>query len=434
MSRKRRGNVNPLEIPSRSGLTPTEWAAAGYGGVELFEDPRVIAEPTSIFEIYPDPAQPRRTVPSTVRRMWNSQPDTTTTLFTAWLDAVRQERGAAFDLGSYFAEGTFPEETVETQHAASLQMDHDTPPGPVEAAFTKLVELAASIWRDGLTNPITIVPHNGQYLIETGERRWLAYHLLHWYFSHVEDAGGEDWAQIPARAVKAPSVWRQASENNARDNLNAIGKARQFAILLMDLLQRAARSEQGTAFRFQPFAEFAAEQDFYAQVADAEQYRVPRGGAELLLAVLGLKSRRQLSHYRALLTLPHEAWIIADDYNLTEYRLRQILDLRLDDAATTRLVYEAAQQFGDDRGTVVPLSDRKSADRGTVVPLSRSPKPDPLGFSALRKHSSRLRRYLMQPGALTPQKRDDALDRIADLRRLLDTLEKHIQDKTAPGG
>lgn len=410
MSRKRRGNVNPLETPASTGLTAKEWADAGYGGLDMFEDRRVIAEPISIFDIFPDPAQPRRTLPSAIRQRWDGQASTTPNLFMTWLVAIHDERGTPFNVDVYFQDMDIRSDDAESREAV------DAPPGPLESAFIKLIELAASIRREGLTNPITVATSGSQYIIETGERRWLAYHLLHWQFSQSGD-DEEDWSQIPARAMPTPSVWRQASENNARDDLNAIGKARQFAILLMDLL-----TQNETRTRFQPMDAFAHEQDFYAQVADSDQYRIPRGAADLLMGVLSLKSRRQLSHYRALLTLPQLAWTIADDYNLTEYRLRQVLDLKLDDETTNQLVYQAAQEYGDDMGTTVPLSQTHKPPR--------EPVEDPLGFATLRRHSQRLRKYLSQPGALTPDKREDALERIAVLRRLLDEMEISIRSKT----
>jgi hypothetical protein len=148
------------------------------------------------------------------------------------------------------------------------------------------------------------------------------------------------------------SLWRQAGENNARDNLNAIGKTRQLALLIMDLYR-----QQGTLF--QPYEKLVkrngCDREFYAQVEDSGRWRIPHGKAELLLNATGLKSLRQLSQYRALLSLPDKAWMIADDTNLSEYRLRQILDMKLNGLATTAAIQQAAQEFGDNSGTVVPL-------------------------------------------------------------------------------
>ncbi len=303
----------------------------GYGGPLLAKlDKHITAKPIPITDIHPDPSQPRRTVPFAVRQVWDSKLDT---LFETWLKAVEAERGNAdFNLDILLT----PQGDEVRNHA----------PLPIEAALLGLIDLAASILRSGLTNPITVVRDGESYLLETGERRWLAYHLL--YF-HTKD---EQWTKIPARVMDSFSLWRQAGENNARDNLNAIGKARQLALLIMDLYR-----EQGT--QFQPYEKLVkgngCDREFYAQVEDSDRWRIPRGKAELLLNATGLKSLRQLSQYRALLALPDEAWVIADDTNLSEYRLRQVLEMKLNSTMTTDLIQQAAKEFGDDSGTVVPL-------------------------------------------------------------------------------
>lgn len=303
----------------------------GYGGPLLAKlDKHITAKPIPLTDIDPHPSQPRRTVPFAVRQVWDGNIET---LFETWFNAVETERGdSGFDLKILLT----PEGDEVRNHA----------PLPVESALLGLVDLAASILRSGLTNPITVVRDEDKYRLETGERRWLAYHLL--YF-HTQD---EQWAKIPARVMDTFSLWRQAGENNARDNLNAIGKTRQLALLIMDLYR-----QQGTLF--QPYEKLVkrngCDREFYAQVEDSGRWRIPHGKAELLLNATGLKSLRQLSQYRALLSLPDKAWMIADDTNLSEYRLRQILDMKLNGIATTEAIQQAAQEFGDNSGTVVPL-------------------------------------------------------------------------------
>ena len=238
-----------------------------------------------------------------------------------WLAEAEKERKKPIDLSTYLTIG----ETDRGREAEEYQGDVDELPqigvsegesGPIEASFLHLVELAASIRRDGLTNPITVVRKGPKYTIETGERRWLAYHLLNAYFESFGDSSEEDWSKIPARIMDEANVWRQASENNARDNLNAVSKTRQLALLLMDLLGRE---------HFQPFEAFEVEQDFYAQVADGNEWRIPRGSGEMLLNAIGLKNPRQLRYYRALLRMPNELWIQADDLDLTEGAIRDLI-------------------------------------------------------------------------------------------------------------
>ena len=175
-----------------------------------------------------------------------------------------------------------------------------------------------SIRRDGLSNPISLVRHDGHYEIETGERRWLAYHILYWKFGDGDkrpDGSVVNWSRIPARVVSQVDVWRQASENNARDNLNAISRARQLSLLLMDM------------HGWQNFSKLSAcdnEQAFYAQVADGSIWRIPRGQGERLLNAMGLSDAGQLRQYRALLRLPADLWRKGDDEDLSEGELRKM--------------------------------------------------------------------------------------------------------------
>jgi hypothetical protein len=182
------------------------------------------------------------------------------------------------------------------------------------AALLDLATLAASISRDGLMNPITVAKlPGGGYQIESGERRWLAYHMLFGFH-------GAAWQQIPARLVDGVNRWRQAAENNTRADLNAVGKARQFAVLLMELLGAEGQP-------FAPFTSFDDEQQFYAQVADGETFRIPRGRGELMLTAMGLKNPTQLRQYRALLRLPATVWQQADDENWEEKRIRMFTQM-----------------------------------------------------------------------------------------------------------
>src|SRR5262249_5194080 len=158
---------------------------------------------------------------------------------------------------------------------------------------------AASIKRDGLTNPITVVTHGATYQIETGERRWLAYQLLRWRFDTEKD-----WLKIPAREVDSFNIWRQASENNARADLSGIARARQLALLLMDIYS--------SDVTFLPFQEFDDEQAFYAQVSDGNMYKVPPEKREIVLNAMGFRHPVQIRQYRTLLRLPAEIWSLAD--------------------------------------------------------------------------------------------------------------------------
>lgn len=273
-------------------------ASDGYGhdmgaqNTDIQTKPIIRAKPIDIFVIAPNPMQPRRLVPSQFRGgPLMDQIET-------WLEAVEEESGRAFPLEALIMG------KVELRAREERQATVD------ELPLLRLADLAASIHQDGLANPITVAGSGDSYLIETGERRWAAYHLLHAYI------GGDGYGAIPARRVSAVNLWRQASENTARDNLNAIARARQIALLLMDL--------HGWD-HFAPIESFDWEQDFYAQVADAAKWRIPYGRAERLCAACGFENASRIRQFRALLRLSREQWAAADDRDIAEFELRKWL-------------------------------------------------------------------------------------------------------------
>lgn len=310
--RRGREEIDLFDSGARVSLEDTD--AAIFGQIADVDRLRQVAKPVSIFEIYPDHSQPRRAVPSEVRAHWTGDPQTVAALFDAWVDAVRREKNSAFDLQAHLLLDYLPPGTDGNDDESVPRELRQRQ--PLESALLDIVTLAVSIRKVGLTNPITVARDGSAYRLETGERRWLAFHLLHLNFA------GENWSQIPARLVEQVSVWRQASENNARADLNAIGRARQFAILLMDLIheQRGAQ--------FTPYQDVLraghSERVYYAQVADGDQHRIPRGQGEKLLNAMGLKNPVQLRQYRALLKLPDDVWRYADDCNLTEWEIRTL--------------------------------------------------------------------------------------------------------------
>ena len=340
--------------------------------------PEVVSQAVTvnIYDIYPDPAQPRRTIPAALRGDWQPNPLEMGKFLDHWRDQLGIDPAPYFDP---------PPDFERTEHS-----------DPQAQAFIQILDLAVSIHStNGLINPITVVRNGENFFIETGERRWMAYHLLYQVFRGK-------WQHIPAVMVRQASVWKQAYENNARDDLNAISKARQLAILLMDL---------HGADQFRPLRDFPHELDFYAQAIDV---RVPRGKGEQLLTAMGLSHIRQISQYRSLLALPHEAWTIADDYSLSEYRLRQIIDQKLDDSTTVELVQQAALDFGDDTGTVVPVSPGRP--KGSTSDLEPWERP----FLKLRRLTpGKLQRFDAEKKQRVEAYLDELENWIADLRKHL---------------
>lgn len=275
---------------------------------------RKTARPVDIGSIWPDRSQPRRAVPLRARRHWDGDPRHVAQLFDGWLAELRRD-GVALDLGELLRQRHWPEGLDDTPDEGGESWNWPEEAGPLVAALSGLVRLAVNIRQTGLTNPITVARAERAFLLETGERRWLAFHLLQMHFPD------ENWSHIPAHLVERVDVWRQAGENSARRDLNAIGRARQLAILLMDLLRERGHS-------FLDFDEILAaggsERDYYAQVADGQEFRIPRGEGERLLNAMALNSPTQLRQYRALLRLDDERWRDADERNLGEGEIRRL--------------------------------------------------------------------------------------------------------------
>lgn len=376
-------------------------ASAGYDSVE----------PVNIFSIIPDWTQPRRAIPSPVRALWNGDSHQLAEVFQQWVVMVQQEHSDGdFELGALL------EATDD-----SRSDDYDA--GPLEAALLHLAELAASIKRDGLTNPITVVPHEKVYLLETGERRWLAYHLLYaWY-------GEERWLNIPVREMRERSVWRQASENMMRRDLNAIGVARQFATLLMDLLNYEIESP------FLAFEEVLAaghsEQAFYAQVADGESFRIPKGKGPLLLGALGLKNAVQLRQHRALLRLPEYLWVTADDLNWSETYIRELMD---SSGGNEDVLGKLVQEVATKSGYTVNKFTESGAENQTVNKFTESKAKSaqaPLRwrtFLDIERLATKMERISEgDVQRLADEQRDMLLEKIATLKKHLRQVEKWLE-------
>ena len=321
--RKIQGEENLLSANPNS-LDPKTADAIGFGLGDLAleiaaaDNDFQAIEAVSIQEIHPNSIQPRYSIPHDLTDIFALHPRNLVDIFERWITEVQLETGQRdFDILPYLRGATTHRgEQAESEEAETVPADQ--PPSSKELGLMKVVDLAASIRRDGLSNPISLVRHDDHYELETGERRWLAYHLLYWKFGDGDrrsDGSLVNWSRIPARIVKQVDVWRQASENNARDNLNAISRARQLSLLLMDL--------HGWS-NFATIDASETEQAFYAQVADGARWRIPRGQGERLLNAMGLSHAGQLRQYRALLRLPADLWRKGDDENLTEGELRKM--------------------------------------------------------------------------------------------------------------
>lgn len=397
MSRKRYLNeTDPFaSVDKGSDTSATAIDAELFGAIQKSDTHRQSAAPVSIFEIFPDPAQPRRTVPSIVRKHWSGEPQTISEMFAIWIEQVADERGISFPIAEYLASASDVARPDEI--------------GPLEENLLELIELAISIKNEGLTNPITVAPMGLSYRLETGERRWMAYHLL---FAVLQD---DAYSRIAARTVDSLNIWRQAAENNARANLNAISKARQLSVLLMDLMQTSK------GLSFEPFGQFEHEQDYYAQIADGNDYKAPKNSSERLLAAMGLKHAKQIRDYRALLKLPHIVWQLADDLNWTEYFIRSLREKANED--NDRLISLAIRE-AQKQGYTAPTGT-VSGKRGAAKPARSQPASDENEGLApgSRQYYTHFSRLLRKTGPGKGRANEEAMNQLREFRVWLDEQE-----------
>lgn len=425
-------------------LTVQEVDAMMYGDILAVDALRMEATPTDIFSIRADLIQPRRAIASEFRRLWDGSADSVATLFSQWYQAAKRERQLAAAPNREMTESE-KKKYAQFDLFAYLESSDDSTdsemvPGPLEAGFLQIVNLASSIRRDGLINPITIAPSGGeQYRVETGERRWLAYHLLHALYTGRDGRPDEreQWRRIPARIVQEASVWRMANENNQRANLNAISKARQLALLLFDIHQARGRA-------FRSYAEMvdaaACDRAFYAQIADGEQFRIPRGEVDKVLNAMGFGSSSQLREYRDLLRLPDEVWTWADDLNWTQGRLRDLKRKATeDDHLNPNLFIQKARQQAEREGLNVGTPTLSDIPNAPTLPPP-PPEKDPLkrGKRLISSEKKAALKWLMGMhsgvGQADSQTRERVLEEIGAARRWLDDLEAAARKGEKGGG
>lgn len=382
-----RAAANPLDMAARSdhetaSRTVEEAAQSLWGGgldpeerARLKRGKRERIEAVDIFSIQPDPAQPRRAIPGSVRGDWQPNSAEMPGFLAHWRDQSRLNVAALLD-----GESELP--------------DHDALP-PHTLALLHIVELAISIQSEGLVNPVSLVDDGkGGYRLETGERRWLAYHLL-----HLQDTNGgattandsstqavstSTWARIPARIMPESDPFRQAAENAQRADLNAIGRARQYAILMMALHPEVNIID---------YTEAASDRDYYAQALQFD--RIPYGKGKQLYTALGVKDRSVVTRCRKLLELPDAMWQQGDDENWPEDDLLAIVGIPNN----------------------VEMTPRKGMKK-------RIPETPAMRF---KKHASFLTRKLTRVETWSAKRRQEALDRVAEMRAYLDEVEDQLK-------
>lgn len=291
------GKPNPLASPSNLADEFQRMYGAGV-------------EPIPVGRIRPDLAQPRRVIPASVRGQWDGSPDGLKAVLGDWHGLVEQALGQALPI----------EQLIQGMGDGEPELSGD----PVVDAYAKLVSLAASIHRDGLKQSIGVVHDRDDYRIVYGERRWVAFVLLSLYVKPERSSGGT-YDVIPAVIEPKADVWAQAAENGARAPLNAIGMARQLALLVMDMYPDAWRDGAFQAYEDMLYPG-ECDRKYYAQVANGNVYRIPKGMGQRVLDVTGLSSIERVRQYRALLSIPDELWMKADEQSWSERAIRDYLD------------------------------------------------------------------------------------------------------------
>lgn len=282
-----------------------------YGTVDLVPNVgRVVIKPVDIMTIWPDLVQPRRAIPLSIRGKWDGNPNRALDVLVKWWQTAERTLDAKIDVSGILQGREQGENGLEIPEGkASVE------------AFIELLRLGASIFAEGLTNAITIAPRGERFLIETGERRWLAHHLLN------EFVDGK-FGKIPAREVTFDR-FRQASENNNRRKLSATEMARQLAILLMDMYEgdKDVHFDAIEALTFN-----GCDRRYYAQVAHGRVWQIKKGFAERMQAAMGLPSLDRVADFRKVLRptddedLNDQIWMQADDENWTEFYIRTYVD------------------------------------------------------------------------------------------------------------
>jgi ParB-like chromosome segregation protein Spo0J len=243
-----------------------------------------------------------------------------------------------------------------------IDLDDDAP--AILRGYVSLLRLAGSIYSEGLINPITVISRGrNQYLIETGERRWLAHHLL-------KDISDEYGKIAAVQSDGQGYVWRQASENTARRELNAIGMARQLALLILDLRKEIEGHDYDSYETL--VLPGGCDRRFYAQVANGRIHRIPKGMGERIQQAMGL-SRSQLSHYRNLLQLTDDddvndaIWVKADIEDWPERAMREI--------GMFTMVNIRRVIFGSDEWSLDDFKENKTDSRD-MLPVDNIEEPD----------------------------------------------------------
>jgi hypothetical protein len=361
--------------------------------------------------VRPDPAQPRRVLPESIRGEFLVGHINARQALERWESMVAEE---ASRLGRPRPDWkALLDRNPEDRAEDAVDFDAPGQPGPEEELLRSIVATAATIRHGGQVSPITVVEiDNGSYYrIETGERRYWAYHWLNTWI-------GDGFDQIQCIAVEQSSPWRQAAENTSRESLSAMAIARQLATLLLNL------------YDISPDYARPISNDWYRQ---ALRYRVPRGEGANLRAALGGIERSQFSRIQALLRLPDLVWELADRHRLEEKRLRYVLRVE-DEALQLQLVRvmiekdlsaERVQQIVESGHLAAFLEGENAQHERDEKSVSERVADR---WAGLARQVSKADLTLVADQWIRRQTPEEVRQQVAALRRLLDMVERRVED------
>lgn len=303
MPPKRNSSNRTLDILSSIG----DQDFLGSETMQSLRDHGLRVERIAISLIRPDAAQPRRVLPEMIHQAFHNQELTPVQALKQYIEKVRivsRQKGRPFEnLMDLLIS------TDETRDERELT--------PIERDLHDLTNLALTMRSDGQINPLTIVDCSQgampSYRIETGERRYWANYINMEFIPGYQEDGNVPCIILPPGEG---SVFRQAKENTSRAGLNAIGMARQVALLILAV--HDIHPPNGPVSH-----------DFYRQVLELDLRGKPEYAADILSALGGI-TRQRMSQFKLLLSLSDEAIEFADQYSVDEGRLRHVLKLPVD--------------------------------------------------------------------------------------------------------
>lgn len=270
---------------------------SSVGEMQRSAKPRRI-ETIPLSMILPDRFQPRPLLPSWIRGPFFAGRISAYEAARAWLEAAEKDAGI--------------QERVDTL----LKM------GETFESHGQIKPLTGS-WQD----------LGGQmiFVIETGERRYWASCLA------AVQAGVDDEPTLQVVAVAEPARERQVIENQHAESPTAVGRAREIAALLLE------------AAEVFPSQEYTDDYDYFRSVLGMRHRMKTWERVEEIMGV----SRPYMTRLLKVLSLQTHLLEMADNYQVPERVLREILDLPtkqqedvLRQAIREGMTHEEVQQLG----------------------------------------------------------------------------------------